>query len=412
MLRSNFGLLITHDHGQHWDWVCEAGLGYQNIEPAIAVLGDGTTIAALPTGIARGDSECAFRMAGGIEGYVADVARVAGGPANAAVAVSVDIDEGVSQVWRSLDAGQSWSRSGSALTELNATTLDVAGDAPNTLYVSGVSQSDTVTGVLARSMDEGRTWTRWDIPGVNKVNAPYIAAVAPSDPATVYVRLSGTPGKLLVSRDGGEHWAGVLDFAGPLDGFALSPDGRFALASGRADGVWRAQTSELAFERVSCTKLRCLSWTAAGLFACADEYQAGFLVGQSSDLGDSFEPLLHLSCVRGPLACSSGSPVAQACDATWPAQSEVLGSDCASAGFTPRADCEDTAPSTAGAAGTAGMNGVAGAAGTEKGMRASGGCSLGASTDGRWAFFGALTTLLAARRRRSRPETAPETRCS
>ncbi len=96
VLRSNFGLLITHDRGESWDLVCEAGLGYQNIEPAIAVLSDGTTIAGLPNGIAHGSTECAFASAEGIHEYVADVARVPG-TAGRAVAVSVDIDRGVSQ---------------------------------------------------------------------------------------------------------------------------------------------------------------------------------------------------------------------------------------------------------------------------------------------------------------------------
>jgi hypothetical protein len=291
-----------------------------------------------------------------------------------------------------------------ALTDFNATTLDVAADDANTLYVSGVSQSDSVTGVLARSADGGETWTRWSIPFVDKASAPYIAAIDARDASTVYVRLSGSPGKLLVSRDGGEHWAGVLDFAGPLDGFALSPDGSLALASGRADGVWRARTSELAFERVSCTKLRCLSWTSSGLFACADEYQAGFLVGQSNDLGASFEPRLNLSCVRGPLACGSDSAVARACDASWPAQSEILGNDCANAGFNPRNDCSNAAGATAGAAGSGGANdAVAGSAAGLPGPRASGGCSTsGSATSNRGAVIALATWLARVRRRRHR----------
>ncbi|HEY0465888.1 MAG TPA: hypothetical protein VGC79_16860, partial [Polyangiaceae bacterium] len=195
LLRSNFGLLISHDRGQSWDLVCEAGLGYQNIEPAIAVLADGTTIAALPDGIAHGSTECAFGPAAGIAAYVADVARVPGAPGQA-VAVSVEIDAGVSQVFRSLDGGQSWNAWGTALSQLNAATLDVAADG-STLYVSGVTQDDTVTGVLARSVDGGQTWVRSIVPGANKLSAPYIAALAADDADTLYVRLSGSPGKLL-----------------------------------------------------------------------------------------------------------------------------------------------------------------------------------------------------------------------
>jgi len=402
VLRSNFGLLVTHDHGTSWHWVCEAGLGYQNIEPAIALLGDGSTILALPNGIALGKTECSFAPAAGVSGYVADVARVPSDQGNvAAVAVSVQIDDGVSQVWRSLDAGKSWNRLGIALDDFNATTLDAAADEPNTLYVSGVSQSNGVTGVLARSADGGRTWARWSIPGANKASAPYIAAISANDASTIYVRLSGSPGKLLVSRDGGERWSGVLDFEGPLDGFALSPDGRFALASGRADGVWRASTSDLSFERVSCTKLRCLSWTSSGLFACADEFQAGFLVGQSTDLGANFEARLNLSCVRGPLACAADSAVAQACDASWPAQSEVLGSDCEKAGFTLRDDCSSTPSANAGTGGIAGANeSSAGTAGARAATRTSGGCAMSTAAASRWSLLATLAALLAAARRR------------
>ena len=340
VLRSNFGLLTTRDRGQTWDLVCEAGVGYENVEPPIAVLSDGTTIAALPTGVAHGvASECAFSVGAGLSGYVADVARVPNAPSQA-IAVSVDIDASTSRVWRSLDGGGSWAPIGGVLGDLNAATLDAATDDPRTFYVSGVSQAGSVKGVLARSSDAGGSWQRYDVPGVSKVSAPYIAAVATEDRDTVYVRLSGTPGRLLVTHDGGQHFDPVLDFEGPLDGFALSPDGRFALAAGRLDGVWRASTTSLAFERLSCARLRCLSWTSSGLFACADESQAGFLVGESLDEGASFEARLHLSCVRGPLACDGESSVSRACTPLWPGISERLGTDCAAAGsFVPSTAC-------------------------------------------------------------------------
>src|SRR6188768_1715559 len=116
VLRSNFGLLLSHDHAQTWDWVCEAGVGYQNVEPAIAVLDDGTTIAALPNGVAHGATECAFELSSGVTGYVADVARVPGAAEGVgAVAVSVDIDGGISRVFRSVDSGRSFAPYGRAL---------------------------------------------------------------------------------------------------------------------------------------------------------------------------------------------------------------------------------------------------------------------------------------------------------
>ncbi len=284
-LRSNFGLLTTRDSGQNWDLVCEGGIGYQNIEPPVALLGDGSTIAALASGIAHGDpSACNFSAAAGVTGYVADVSRVPSAPDHA-VAVVVDGATNISQIWQSADDGATWTTLGVPIPNLNAVTLDVAASDSNVLYVSGTAQTDTVQGVLARSADAGQTWTLSNIPFASKVSAPYIAAVSASDSRTVYVRMSGTPGQLLVSHDGGADFAQALEFLGPVEGFALSPDEQFVLASGSVDGVWRAPTSTLAFERLSCAKLSCLSWTQSGLFACADEFEAGFLVGQSMDQG-------------------------------------------------------------------------------------------------------------------------------
>ncbi|HTA89489.1 MAG TPA: hypothetical protein VK745_07935 [Polyangiaceae bacterium] len=351
VLRSNFGLLTTRDTGQNWDLVCEGGIGYQNIEPPVAVLSDGSTIAALASGIARGDpSACNFSVAAGVTEYVADVSRVPSAPDHA-VAIAVDIAANISRIWQSTDDGATWTPLGVPIANLNALTLDVAASDANVLYVSGTTQTDTLQGVLARSADAGQTWTVYNVPFASKVSAPYIAAVSASDAQTVYVRMSGTPGYLLSSHDGGADFALALQFLGPVEGFAVSPDEQFVLASGSVDGVWRAPTSTLAFERLSCAKLSCLSWTDSGLFACADEFEAGFLVGQSTDQGVSFQPRLHLSCVRGPLDCAATSSVGAVCPPAWPAISEQLGDDCASAGsFTPSTTCRDAGSSASDAA--------------------------------------------------------------
>jgi len=430
VLRSNFGLLTTHDLGQNWDLVCESGIGYQNIEPPIALLDDGSVIAALSSGIAHGDpGACNFSVASGAAGYIADVSRVPALPGHA-VAVSVDLTTNTAQIWQTTDGGNAWATLGLPLSDLNAATLDVAADDPSIVYVSGTAQSGTPKGVLARSADGGQTWSRYDIPGTNKVSAPYIASVAPSDHQVVYVRLSGVPGHLLVTRDGGEHFDPVLDFTGPFDGFALSPDGQFALASGRVDGVWRAPTSTLAFERLSCAKLRCLSWSQSGLYACADEFEAGFLVGQSPNEGLSFEPLLHLSCVRGPLACAASSSVGAVCPEAWPAISEQLGTDCASASsFTPSTQCRDAgsgaAPSDVDAAPEpdASLPSEGGKPGTvvvpvlSSGAAAGGGCACsvagGAPASSAWlslaslCLFGSRCWASRGSGRRSRRSRAP-----
>ena len=99
---------------------------------------------------------------------------------------------------------------------------------PNRIYVSGFSivSSTSYVGSIARSSDRGATWTVVPIPGSDNAAGPYIGAIDPSDPQTLYVRLEGDSGKLLVSHDGGDGFQTIYTAKGKLLGFALAPDGK------------------------------------------------------------------------------------------------------------------------------------------------------------------------------------------
>src|SRR6188768_1405536 len=52
--RSTFGMLVSHDSGQNWDWICERAVGYSGVQdPTIGLMANGTIIASLSEGIAR-----------------------------------------------------------------------------------------------------------------------------------------------------------------------------------------------------------------------------------------------------------------------------------------------------------------------------------------------------------------------
>jgi hypothetical protein len=104
----------------------------------------------------------------------------------------------------------------------------------------------------------------------------------------------------------------------------MSPDGATILVGGQADGVWRAPSATLMLEKVSSVAVQCLTWGSAGVYACAGEFNDGFTVGLSADQGTSFSPVMHLSCLRGPLACGADTEVGQQCPAVWPATAEVI----------------------------------------------------------------------------------------
>lgn len=368
VLRGTFGLLVTRNGGADWDWLCEAGMGYQDLEPPFTVLAGGTILLALPSGVMRSDpSGCDFTHAEGIEGPVVDVSRVMKRPGEA---VALSTDERSSRVWHSTDGGLRFRPLGAVLDGFVATTLDVAPNDPERLYVSGVDADGRT--LLLRSSDAGDSFERTELPATESVRRPFIAAVGPDDDH-VFVRLDGLPGTLLVSRDGGRTFESVLELRIPIQGFALSPDGTSVLATNSYDGSFRADLATLAFEKVACRGPSCLLWTDGGLFGCGTNLPDGFILGASNDRGDTFERVLDLSCVRGPLACDPESSTGATCEAAWPMIRTQIGAE----------TCSPPPAPTPLACGLDGEGGAAGASGNSGGAPGEGGTAgAGAAAGG------------------------------
>lgn len=368
VLRGNFGLVVTRDGGKNWDWLCEEGLGYQNIEPPIALMDSGVILLALPTGISRSDASwCAFAPVVGATANFVDVSVERAVP-KAAVALSVDIDSMSSQVWESLDDGKTFAPLGPALPGFIATTLDVAASDPELIYVSGISTDGK--GLLLRSDDHAQTFAPHELPSSLLVStAPYISALDPEQPDTVYVRSDSAPGTLMVTRNGGADFQEMLRLSAPIKAFALSPDGGTVLAATIGSGVHRIDTTTLEAEKIACTGVWCFNWNDAGLFACGDIVANGFLVAASPDEGRTFEQLVTPTCMRGPLACADTTTVGGVCPGAWPAQRSRLGpNECVKSVPEPSTDCLPPA----GDGGSAGADGQAGAATGGRGAGGSG----------------------------------------
>lgn len=413
VLRTTFGLLVTRDRGATWDWLCEAGAGYQDVEPPMAVLPGGVILLGLPDGVSRSNaSGCSFERAKGIDAVVYDLARVPSEP-DGAVAISGSGTD--AQLWRSVDAGKSFAPVGDVVSDFMPTTVDVAASDSNAIYASGVSGT---SGVLLRSSDGGESFTRFVVPGATATRRPFIAAVDPRAADTVYVRLDAqSASPLEVTHDGGKSFVTPLTTTVPAAGFAISPDGSTVIVSNAYDGTFRAATDTLEFEKVACTGPTCLSFNEAGLFGCGDQFVHGFVVGRSDDLGASFQRLVDLTCVRGPAECDSETTVGSLCPAAWfDVQQQLGATECTPPEVEINTDCLGTGGSREeGAAGGSTTGGDAGTGGgasgrpgenggkSPPGSKTSGGCNCrlesAAPRENPWRLWAVAAALTRFRRR-------------
>jgi hypothetical protein len=325
-LRTTFGVLYSSDRGEHWDWICESAVGYPpgtNEDPSIAI----TASKAI---VVRPDApHTAFALT---STYVS---------ADDAGAATFN-----ARLYGTTDDGATWAPFGVPIDPTTLSeTVEVAKSDPHRYYISAVKGAGmSATGLLFVSNDDGATWAPRPIPIDPSVeHAPFIAAVDPANADRIYVRTGGgtTQSRLLVSDDAGKNFR-VAYTGKPMLGFALSPDGSKVFLGG-IDGLFVANKTDLAFTQRSSILVQCLATSGTTLYACSSE-SSGFILGASGDDGATFAPKLHLSTVRGPLACAPGTK-GHDCASEWPALRDALGAGSTDAGMGDTGPSVPTLPS-------------------------------------------------------------------
>lgn len=379
VVSGTYGLLVS-GNSKDFQFVCESALFGKTlmgswVDPLLEVLPDGTILSGSVNGLrVSRDHGCTFQSdwslpydpafippdpsASGPAGTVIDLCPSYDTPQGMVALTTLSAEDGTTldhRLYRTRDGAHTWSAFGAPIpTSLVRVvlTVDVAPSDPQRIYVSGSSLGQSV---LVTSRDAGATWTANPIAVDDEsgVLGSYIAAVSPSDPDRVYLRVSRRSladdgsttwdDSLLVSDDAGSSARQVLRQPAALLGFALSPDGTNVLAGygdpvvapvvvgDDAVGLYAASSDVLEFLRkVANFSVSCLRWAADGLFACAKEndplgttsdpaapdFHLGVFTGTGvpERLAD-FTPLVKLKDLRGPLPLASGAP--SACDAEW-----------------------------------------------------------------------------------------------
>jgi hypothetical protein len=343
---STFGLLISHDDGCSFRWVCEQNIGYAGtFDPKYRVAQDGTIFATTYTGLrVSRDGGCSFITAtadapAGDPGRIADswVDAIDIGPTGEVWVVTADSGK-PNNVYRSTDNAKTFAPSGLASPSVWWKSVAVAPSRPQRIYVTGYQvagalpdggQSPPTTHLMI-SDDSGAHWRESPLTGVGFAAMPlvYVLGVDPDDPDSLVISSSlanGAGDRLYRSSDGGLTFSDVLDTASPIVDLAIEAGGGVLVATlgsgGAGAGSFQSTDHGASFSAmISPPQLACVGQRGDGaVFGCGANWEPDFMAVARTRDGRTWSKQFRFVELAGTLDCPAGTGEHDTCAAMWPA---------------------------------------------------------------------------------------------
>ncbi|MDB4952871.1 MAG: hypothetical protein JWO36_440 [Myxococcales bacterium] len=368
---TTFGLLISHDDGCTFNWICETNIGYGGpFDPKYAIATDGTIFATTFNGlrISR-DGGCSF------------VTATAQLPANDPNRIDFWIDAldigPTGEVWVgtaesarandvfvSTDNGVTFSSRGMLSPTVWWKSVKVAPSNAQRVYITGYQVAGALpdggqmqpTAHLFRSDDDGAHWLESPLAGVQYGSMPTLLAVAvdPKQPNIVYVRsIQANPpmgDRLYRSTDGGMTLTEVLATTDAIRDVVVL-DATQVLVATQTGGSFRSTDGGVSFSAMGAQpQLACLGQRDDGaLFGCGANWDPDFkAVARSADGGASWQKVWRFVELAGPMQCPAGTPEYDMCDqAQWANLRAQFGATGPSCGIAPDPPADAAAPPVA-----------------------------------------------------------------
>ena len=307
---TNFGLVLSEDGGESWQWVCESPF----ILTALAhlyQLGAGMRVFAVSTAglVHSDDAGCTWTPGGGLEGLIATDAFVDFRDPTRVFALA-QTPQGIHTAYASDDSGETFGallytgRIDEVLTGIESATSD-----PQIVYLASymlVGDGERVVR-FQRSMDGGSSWESTALTD-QLAGTMRIIQVDPEDPAHVFMRLT-TPDlddQLIVTEDGGATYRTLLDRPGSMRAFLRRSDGSY-LATWEAAAIVEAFRSEDGGDSFEpwplAIRARAFTERDGRLYALGSESFDGHALFVSGDDGATWEPVMRYADMTGPKAC-------------------------------------------------------------------------------------------------------------
>ncbi len=339
-VRTTFGLLVSHDDGCTFRWICEQNVGYGGIfDPHYAVAADGTIYATTFTGlrISR-DGGCTFTTAtealpAGMPGRIADrFGEALHVTATGEVWLGLSDAAMANAIYRSIDAGETFQTMGTVPTAIQWKSIRVAPSDAMRIYATGFEVAGEPKAHLYRSVDGGAMWDPMPTTSFVFGTSPQarVVGVDPQDALIVYVATiesSGTanPGdRLYRSMDGGATFAEVLVTSSPIADVLVR--GSTVMVVSKTGGFASSDRGLTFGAANAALEFGCLGERDDGrMFACGANWMPDFkAIGQSAD-GAAWDKVFRFVEMAGPVECPAGTPQADTCAPMWPVFEEQFG---------------------------------------------------------------------------------------
>ena len=346
---STFGLLVSHDDGCTFRWVCEANVRYGGtFDPKYAIATDGTLFATTYNGLrVSRDGGCSFTTAtadlpqndpGNISMFWIDALDI--GPTGE-VWVGTATSGQPNDVFVSTDNGSTFASRGMLSPTIWWKSVKVAPSRAQRVYITGYEVAGTGSGGmmpiahLFASDDDGATWTPSQLAGVQTASTPVVLveAVDPRNADVLYVASVGANGALgdflYRSSDGGATLAQVLAAGGTIHDVVIADAQTVFVTTTIASGTtviggpsYVSHDGGATFAPLANSpQLACLGQRGDGmLVGCGANWDPDHMaVATSPDLGATWQKLWRFVNLAGPLDCPPGTDEHDVCAVQqWP----------------------------------------------------------------------------------------------
>lgn len=349
-VRTTFGLLISHDDGCTFRWVCEKAIGYGGeFDPKYAIATDGTIFATTFTGLrVSRDNGCTWTTA--------TAEKPAGDPGNIseiwidAIDISPTGDVWVAtaesakpnDVYRSTDNGVTFTAMGLASPVIWWKSIKVAKSNPLRVYVSGYQVAPTAQVQIRRSDNGGTSWTPIVLPAnvaFGSTPIAHVTAVDPANPDHFYLTSldAAPPGgdKVYRTTDGGTTFTEVASTTDRVRDIVIRSNGS-ALIATVSGGTYESAGPDSAFSRLGETRpnsqdikppqLGCMAQKADGtLVGCGANWAPDYMAVGRASQPLAWQKLFRFVELAGPVQCAAGTTSQVSCDSLWPALQAQFG---------------------------------------------------------------------------------------